>query len=225
MSASQVSIEPATAQELENLVVFPLPSAVLFPHTILPLHIFEPRYRAMTHELIEHQRPLGVALLQPGYEDSYHDRPAIHDTIGVGRLVHHESLPDGRYNIILHGVSRARLMHEHPPTKPWRTVCAELMHDIPAPQDKVTELISTMRACLFGLGQEHQRLVNLIAKRLNKGDEPSALADSLLSTLLPDLKARQEALADTHVASRLERVNACISELLLHNASFGKLSN
>lgn len=210
----ELSISPS---ELERLSIFPLPGAVLFPHSLLPLHIFEPRYRAMTQHLLERDLPLGVAVLQPGYEDHYHQHPAIFDTLGVGRIIHHEALPDGRFNLVLRGVCRAHLLREHRPLHPWREVAASLIPEQHTDPERVHSLLDTLRGCLFGLGHQHARLANLIIRRLNAIHDPSALADSLLSALLPDPNSRLEALADPNVASRLERLNACVADLLLHH--------
>lgn len=204
-----------SAQELDQLAIFPLPGAVLFPHSLLPLHIFEPRYRALTRHLIETGAPLGIASLLPGYEERYHQSPTVHTVLGVGRLVHHEPLPDGRFNIILRGQCRARLVEELTSPHPWRLIRAQAISEVASPPERTRALLDTLRGCLFGLGQQHGRLAALIAKRLNTIQEPGPLADSLLSALLPDQEQRLEALADPDIASRLDRINACVSELLL----------
>jgi uncharacterized protein len=83
--------------------VFPLPNVVLFPKTLLPLHIFEPRYRLMTAEALAGQKTLCVALLKPGWETDYEGSPEVYPVGCVGRIVQHRQLPDGRYQLVLHG--------------------------------------------------------------------------------------------------------------------------
>lgn len=97
----------------EIVPVFPLPEVVLFPRTILPLHIFEPRYRQMMADVLLSDRVIAVALLRPGYEPHYYTRRApIHATIGVGQVVESEKVPDGNYNLLLRGAARAIIVEE-----------------------------------------------------------------------------------------------------------------
>ena len=84
--------------------VFPLPNVVLFPGVPLPLHIFEPRYRDMVREASQGHEIIGMVLLRGDWQPRYHENPEIFDTGCAGRIVNVESLPDGRYNILLHGV-------------------------------------------------------------------------------------------------------------------------
>jgi hypothetical protein len=94
------------------LPLFPLPNVVLFPGVLLPLHIFEPRYRAMVADALESDRRLGVVLLRPGWDRDYEGRPPIH-AIGCSSVIVHDTrLVDGRYNIVLRGLDRFRVVAE-----------------------------------------------------------------------------------------------------------------
>src|ERR1043166_6849039 len=98
---------------LTSVPIFPLPNAVLLPRTILPLHIFERRYRIMTEEALAGSRVIAIALLKPGFEPQYHTSDAeIHEVIGVGRILREERLSDGRFNFLLQGLGRGRLVEE-----------------------------------------------------------------------------------------------------------------
>ena len=97
------------------LPIFPLPTAVLFPNVFLPLHIFEPRYRQMVADALAGDRMIGMVLLQPGYEAQYEDAPAVYDIGCAGLMTHSERLADGRYNIVLRGLHRFRIVGEEPP--------------------------------------------------------------------------------------------------------------
>jgi len=92
--------------------VFPLPDVVLFPKTLLPLHIFEDRYRTMTREAIAGDGRIAIALLRDGWEKDYHDSPAIHKVACLGKIETYEELEGGRYNIVLVGIRRVRLLRE-----------------------------------------------------------------------------------------------------------------
>lgn len=94
------------------LPIFPLPNVVLFPGVFLPLHIFEPRYRAMVADALATDRLIGMVLLRPGWEHDYEGRPPVFGVGCSGLITHCERLNDGRYNIILRGLDRFRLIDE-----------------------------------------------------------------------------------------------------------------
>src|SRR5215208_6456014 len=95
-----------------TIPIFPLPNAVLFPNVYLPLHIFEPRYRAMVGDALTGDRIIGMVLLQPGFEPDYEGRPAVYPVGCAGVITHSEPLPDGRYNIVLRGIEKFRITGE-----------------------------------------------------------------------------------------------------------------
>jgi uncharacterized protein len=92
--------------------LFPLPNVVLFPNVFLPLHIFEARYREMVADALASDRLIGMALLRPGWERDYEGRPPVYPTGCSGVITHVERLPDGRYNIVLRGLERFRIVSE-----------------------------------------------------------------------------------------------------------------
>jgi len=94
------------------LPIFPLPNVVLFPNVFLPLHIFEPRYREMVADALAGDRMIGMVLLRPGWEHDYEGRPPIYPVGTSGLITHVERLADGRYNIVLRGLERFRVLDE-----------------------------------------------------------------------------------------------------------------
>jgi uncharacterized protein len=94
------------------LPLFPLPNVVLFPNVFLPLHIFEPRYRQMVADAIRGDRMIGMVLLRPGWQQDYDGRPPVYPVGCSGVITHLEKLPDGRYNIVLRGLERFRIVRE-----------------------------------------------------------------------------------------------------------------
>ena len=92
--------------------LFPLPNVVLFPNVFLPLHIFEPRYREMVADALDGDRLIGMVLLRPGWEPGYEGRPPVYPIGCAGLITHHERLPDGRYNIVLRGLEKFRILEE-----------------------------------------------------------------------------------------------------------------
>jgi Lon protease-like protein len=95
-----------------TIPVFPLPSVVLFPNVFLPLHIFEPRYREMVRDALSGDRIIGMVLLRPGWEGNYEGRPPVYAIGCAGLITHAETQPDGRYNIVLQGLEKFRIVTE-----------------------------------------------------------------------------------------------------------------
>ncbi len=112
----------------EKLPLFPLPNVVLFPDVILPLHIFEPRYRLMVEEALSGRRKIGMVLLKKGWEEQYEENPDIYDIGCLGQIVDQERLDDGRYNILLKGVSRFSVNAIVSP-KPYRQAKVAILED------------------------------------------------------------------------------------------------
>src|SRR3954468_19595907 len=98
--------------DLARVPLFSLPSVVLFPRAVLPLHIFEQRYREMTADVLVGDKLIAMALLCPGWQENYYGRPAIEPVVCVGKVLSHEMLPDGKYNFLLQGQVRARIEEE-----------------------------------------------------------------------------------------------------------------
>lgn len=113
---------------MSEVPVFPLPNVVLFPKTLLPLHIFEPRYREMVRDALAGERLIAMALLKPGWERDYYGNPEIFEVGCLGQIQQVEELPDGRYNILLLGLAKARLLRTIA-VKPYRTAEIELLED------------------------------------------------------------------------------------------------
>ena len=95
-----------------TIPIFPLPNVVLFPQVFLPLHIFEPRYREMTADALGGDRIIGMVLLRPGWERDYEGRPPVYPIGCAGLITNAERLNDGRYNIVLRGLSKFRVISE-----------------------------------------------------------------------------------------------------------------
>jgi Lon protease-like protein len=97
-----------------TLPLFPLPNVVLFPNVSLPLHIFEGRYREMVSDALDGDRIIGMVLLRPGWERDYEGRPPVYPIGCAGLITHAERLDDGRFNIVLRGMEKFRIVDEEP---------------------------------------------------------------------------------------------------------------
>jgi len=184
-----------------RLPIFALPGVVLMPGTLLPLHIFEPRYRAMVADALAGDRTIGMALMKPGWEVGGRD-PEVFAMGGAGEIVESEKLDDGRFNIILQGRFRYRIVREAG-VDPYRQARVETVASIPfsdAGEEAkaartLRRLFETVRADLDlpplpdeGLAAE--RLGSELALRLRY--EPAEMQALLETDALP---ARCEALA------------------------------
>ena len=109
--------------------LFPLPNVVLFPNVLLPLHVFEPRYRAMVADALEGDRMIGMTLLKPGYEADYEGRPPVYTVGCAGIITHSHALPDGRYEIVLRGIEKFRIAEEDV-TRPYRIGHVEALPEV-----------------------------------------------------------------------------------------------
>src|SRR5689334_22464452 len=121
-----VALDPGALNELP---IFPLPNCVLLPGGLLPLHVFEPRYRDMTRDCLAGHHLMAVARLRPGFEQTYYGRPPVYDRCGVGRIICSEELPDGRFALLLRGVARVEIERELPADRTYRQVAARLLAD------------------------------------------------------------------------------------------------
>lgn len=207
--------------------VFPLPDVVLFPRQVLPLHIFEPRYRAMTEDALSGHRAIAIALLRPGFESEYFTpQAAIHRIIGVGRIVAAERLTDGKFNMLLRGEGRAEILREHDgrpyrmaEVRPLDTHCRVAESEAQALRQRLYETIVCANACvltardaflkLFDAGLSFGGLIDLLASSAPiAGEIRQALLDEL------DDAARAEKLIESFsVLNAVSRINRTAGRL------------
>jgi uncharacterized protein len=210
---------------LSSLPIFPLPNCVLLPGGLLPLHVFEPRYRELTKHCLDGHQLMGVARLRPGFESAYYGRPPVFERCGVGRIICSEELPDGRYALLLRGVARVEIERELPADKAYRVVEAKMLDDV---------------ACdATGARDVHRRLITLcdrLAEVIEQGgpqlrdlvrsfDQPGACADAVAAALIMDADARQELLEACDPMVRLQRTLGHVSHLLCELAPCAETVN
>jgi Lon protease-like protein len=178
-----------------RLPIFALPGVVLMPGTLLPLHIFEPRYRAMVADALTGDRTIGMALMKPGWEEGGRD-PDVFAVGGAGEIVESEKLEDGRFNIILQGRFRYRIVREAG-VDPYRLASVEPIASIPFPDaGEETKAARTLRRLFEAVRSEldlpplpdealsAERLGSEVALRLRY--EPAELQALLETDALPD---------------------------------------
>jgi Lon protease-like protein len=185
--------------------LFPLPNLVFFPHVVQGLHVFEPRYRHLMADALAGDKLFSLVLLKPGADADDDSPPAIEDVACLGRITEFEKLPDGRYNLRLRGLARARIVEELPSKKLYRTAKVELLPDL-APPDLADlkalrkKLADVVLSRFDPTGQAHGQLKDLFA-----GEMPLGEVCDVLSFALPvPLELKQHLLADPGVEQRVE---------------------
>jgi uncharacterized protein len=207
-------LPPLTHDELAALPVFPLPRAVFFPGSTLPLHLFEHRYREMMEACVS-EGPMAMAItrLKPGYEDDYEGHPPIHEVAGAGRIIDWRRRQDGRFDMLLHGVERVRLV-EHPrDPSTYRVAAATRLQDRAPHPDAVarglTPVLATAATMMSMIRERHPDF----ELGLDAGLSPSQVADRIADRLVADPDVRQRLLETLDVKVRLAQVHEVMIEL------------
>ena len=169
--------EKAPSSIPQVIPIFPLEVTMLFPGVSRPLHIFEPRYRAMVADALKGDRIIGMATLKPGYEADYAGRPPVYDVGCAGVITDVEELSGGRYNIVLRGIVKFRITGEDQ-TKPYRLARVDPLPELLDEAEKVTltkyrqrleELITAGSDSKVPPGTPDEELVNMVAQYLPLG--------------------------------------------------------
>ena len=119
---------------LTQVPVFPLPDLVVFPNAIVPIHVFELRYRTMVRDALSGGRTIAMGLLKPGWETDYHGSPEFYPLGCLARFEEVHWLPNDCYDLVLRGVARVgfgRIMREYP----YRAVQFESLPQEPYSED------------------------------------------------------------------------------------------
>ncbi|MEX2307403.1 MAG: LON peptidase substrate-binding domain-containing protein [Pirellulales bacterium] len=202
--ATELEFDAATFSGVARL--FPLPNLVLYPHVMQPLHVFEDRYREMVEDALAGDKLIAIALLEPGWEDDYDSRPPVAQHACLGKIVAHHRLEDGRYNLLLLGVQRVRIVHELEPRRSFRQASVELIEDCydfhtGTDRKRLQEkLISAFREHLPCACQLPEQLEEMLSSHL-----PLGLLTDLAAYALPlETAVKQELLAECRVSARAE---------------------
>jgi len=203
---------------LPTLPIFPLPGAVLLPHALVPLHIFEPRYRKMTKDCDAGLRVLALANI-PDERAAGEQPPRVLKVIGVGVLAHVDALPDGRFNIVLRGVRRASIEEELRTAEPYRLVRAAPLEPSP-PAPGAAQMAADLKQMVLAFSaalrnEETQALAQLAARASDAGD----LADIVAGALLSTPRDRQSVLEAVEIEPRLELAMQAAAAALARTAA------
>jgi hypothetical protein len=221
-----VEREQIEVAALESLAVFPLPNAVLLPGALLPLHIFEQRYRDMARDVLDGNHLIAIARLQPGYEPEYDDRPPVFPTAGIGEIIASELLDDGRYYILLRGLARVHIEEELPPRRAYREVRARLVDDGATEQpDEIAsrhrQLIAMCDKLSMVLDEGGEQLRSLVRSEKAPGD----CADVVTGALVADVEERQRMLETFDAVGRLQQTLEHVGRLLVEIGARSSMPN
>lgn len=148
---------------LDALPVFPLPNAVLLPGMVLPLNVFEPRYLELVDHALDNGQQVGVPLLRPGWQGEYDERPPVEPVFGVGKLVSHQRLPDGRRFIRLVGLGRVKSLAELPARASFRELEVEALPESdPTDLHRVEVLEAQLERIASTLDSDDMRMVQCV---------------------------------------------------------------
>lgn len=193
------------SEKLFDVPLFPLPNVVLFPRAVLPLHIFEERYKAMTADALEGDRLIAMALLRPGWETNYYARPEIEPVVCVGKILTHERLPDGKYNFLLEGQVRATIVQEHG-DELYRIARLEPLAETKAMEIDLSEERRRLLAIFSDDSFDRIPLARQFHQMLTSPLPTADVCDLIAFNLIEDVQLRQQLLADADVHRRVQRV-------------------
>ncbi len=203
------------ARALQALPIFPLPHTVFFPHTLLPLHVFEPRYRELIEHVLASHMHLAVVCQDPSRVDVA--VPGVAQVSGVGRIMHHERLADGRFHLLLQGIARVELVEELPlDSLLYRRCAAKLLDAEHEPREADTDAeVQLLRSCYARLLEVCPTSKDTLGDLPLRVSQARVLADVVCAAVLEDVSARQAALAETSVVRRLKLASDALATLLL----------
>ncbi len=208
MSSDKTASSRGLGRALRRLPLFPLEDVVLFPHSMIPLHIFEARYRKMVRDVLGSNRLLAISLQLEKESLEEGNIPRVASVASVGELILAQELPDGRFNLVVRGRARIGIDEELPSKEPYRLIAAHEIPDDPATLlSDVDEADTTLRALVSGLAESIPEGGELLKHVAAAQETPAALANVVAASLIADAKARQRLLETTDVFQRLERLS------------------
>ncbi|HSD18976.1 MAG TPA: LON peptidase substrate-binding domain-containing protein [Anaeromyxobacter sp.] len=191
------------------LKVFPLHGVAVLPGTPTPFHIFEPRYKALVREALRGDRVVAVPALYTK-ADAQQLRPRLKPICGAGLIEAEQEYPDGRYDIIVRGLARVRLVEELPVDRMYREWKAEILEEVwPAGGPRaLAPQLEALRQLVYELstrlptGSGAPQLAEAVAQMT----DPSSIVDLVGAAVVSDPESRQKVLEELDVARRLEYV-------------------
>jgi len=208
-------IELPTSEEIalacQAMPLFPLPGVSFFPHTLLPLHVFESRYRDLVRDSLLGHKLMALPRLDEGWESDYDGRPRVLPVCGMGLIVREQQLPDGRYNVILLGLHRVRVLEEPATDTSYRVARVALLEDDDAQDSAAVSAASLRLQAMLSqvLGSDEERQAE-VGRLLSHPRSPDELCDMAAHLVLREPRSRQRFLSTPSLLRRHELVIAAL---------------
>jgi Lon protease-like protein len=198
------------------LPIFPLPRVVLFPRTRLPLHIFEPRYRKMVADCLNKDRRLGIVQIRgSAHLEETEESPPVFKVLTIGRIVFERKLDDGKFDILVEGHERARIISEviH---RPYRIAKHKSLQEYldPDSQQALRHAAHEMLQLVRELGEKYPRARKTLRGILSAHTHPGIIADQIAFHFVTQPYDQQCILEELNVIRRVKLVTVQINMLL-----------
>lgn len=194
---------PLAQHDLSRLGLFPLPNVVLFPSQLLSLHVFEPRYRRLVNDVIERSSVLAVPRLRAGFDAEYYGAPPVYAICGAGQITEYTRLPDGRFNLVVRGLGRVRLLEELR-SEPYRVARAEIARETSGVPALVADTLRTeLLKVLRRLALHSAAPVRELESKLRAAHDLAECSDIVAGTLVENADDRQALLDELDPMRRM----------------------
>jgi Lon protease-like protein len=202
----------ALAAACPVMPLFPLPGAVFLPNTLLPLHVFEHRYRDLIADVTEGDGYLAVPRLKPGWEANYGGNPPLFSVAGFGKIIRRQLLPDGRSNVVILGLGRIRVDGEVATDTAYRVAKGKLLEDrMPDGRHQAIQVdVDRLRVMVGQAFGNKPGIAERMSRLISHQTESVAFINGLAHLVLPDVDARQTFLEIDHVSDRIEHLQGLL---------------
>ncbi len=172
------NLNPETMDVPDVIPIFPLPKTALLPGEVLPLHVFEPRYRALVRDAVATHKVIGIVQVVPGFETELPGSPPVRETGCIGYIASHEELPDGRFMMWLLGLERFRILEELEPSAAYRQVRVryEPTPESPKRLAEIRALREELRKLLPGLVELDNAALGQFAQHMDQVSDAQLIA-------------------------------------------------
>lgn len=199
------------------LPVFPLPDVVLLPHAIQPLHIFESRYRQMVSECLDGSGQIAIATFEgAGWRVDDDGHPALRPAVCVGQIVQHEALEDGRHDILLQGICRARIVRMIEPENERAYRLADLvpLEAVSSHPPPMNDIRNQLRKMLTSPRLRRLRAVDSVMEWFDRDDVSThSLLEFIGFALLKDRELKYRLLAEANPIRRAGIIKAELASI------------
>ncbi|MHC4219771.1 MAG: LON peptidase substrate-binding domain-containing protein [Planctomycetota bacterium] len=197
--------------------VFPLPEAVLLPHAIQPLHVIERRYRQLVNDCLDGAGQMALAsFADEDWKSEYHELPSLRPAVCVGQIVQHEALTDGRHDILLQGICRARIVRTIDPddVRTYRLVDLAPLEPVNKRPPPMRTIRHQLREMLNSPRLSRLRSVETVMGWFERDDVSThALLELIGFTLLQDAELKYRLLAEASPVRRAGIIKQELSSL------------